>query len=196
MHRYVSCSTLQVAGNRAWEITFRAQWNTSNKHVYHFVSHLFLVSGYQVADLSEFWCADTTDGDHNVSVRNFSITLIIWVRESICFISYCLCFYRVDDDKVSFKWKVLRLSYLVEESSKSPFHFVLTLRNRTGMNNRRNKNWSSYLSLLHLIFKTVYLLSVAGLHVVIVVSWKGKHIAKGPIKNIASLTFKGNWSQI
>lgn len=151
---------MQIPGNRAWEIKFWvwAQWNTSNKHVYYFVSHLFLVSGYQVADLSEFWCADTTDGDHNVSIRNFSITLIIWVRESICFISSCLSFYTVDDDMVSFKWKVLRLSYLVEESSKSPFHFVLTLRNRTGMNNRRNKYFEALICRFYIWYLKLFTL--------------------------------------
>ena len=49
-------------------------------------SHL---ASSQVADLSELWCADPSDGDHYVSIRNLSITLIIWVKEMIQFVSNC-----------------------------------------------------------------------------------------------------------
>lgn len=43
----------------------------------------FLISSSQVADLSELGCTDTSDGDHDVSIWNLSVTLVIWNKEMI-----------------------------------------------------------------------------------------------------------------
>lgn len=51
------------------------------------VPHLFLISRSQVADLSELWCADASDSDHNVSIWNFSVTVIICVKEIVQYIT-------------------------------------------------------------------------------------------------------------
>lgn len=95
MHRYVSDSTKQRAAHRAGGIQSSCESELKETQIaimFATMSHLFLFSSHQVADLSEFRCADTADGDHYVSIRNFCITLIIWVRESIYSISYYLCF--------------------------------------------------------------------------------------------------------
>lgn len=56
---------------------------------------LFMIASGRVADLSEFWRADTTNGDHDVCIRNFSVFLIIghvsW-KDSQCD-SFTLCWW-------------------------------------------------------------------------------------------------------